>query len=166
MDAAILVAVMLAQVTGMSGTDRPIPACTAVRCEGRRIKDNLGVLQFCVPRGLKVRREVGEHGDVHYAITARLHSQSFDMKVTSGPYFPGKVPSWANGCDLSRWHTPESRGEDCHLVRGDVHSRYMTLNTPMGYAQYKDVPREVAVRFDRLLDSLCWGDLNSVMASQ
>jgi len=144
--------------------DHVIPACTDERCPGTRISDNLGVLRFCIPRGLKVTKEVGEHGDVHYKIRTKMHGEYFELTITSGPYFSGKLPDWAAGCELSRWHAPEFNGDDCRVQRGATRSRYLTLNAPMGYAFYRDVPPEVSLRFDRLLDSLCWQGWRSASA--
>ena len=142
---------------------RQVPACLDTRCTGKRIKDNLGVLRFCIPRGVDVRTEVGDHGDVHYSIKVRLHGRSYELLVASGPYFPGRLPEWTNGCNVRHWHNPESRGEDCRLETAATASRYITLNAPMGYAVYRDVPAEVAARFDLVLDSLCWSDWHSAV---
>jgi hypothetical protein len=54
-------AMILAQgAAAPKAEDRGIPACSDRRCTGRRTKDNLGVLQFCIPRGFRVRTEFGE----------------------------------------------------------------------------------------------------------
>jgi len=165
--AATLLTIVFAQAAALSvgyAGDRTVLACTDERCAGKRIRDNLGVLQFCVPRGLKVTKEVGGHGDVHYTIAAKARDEYFELIITSDQFFSGKLPDWAGGCELSRWHAPELQGEDCRIQRSVTRSRYMTLNTPMGYAFYRDVPPEVASRFDRLLDSLCWRDWRSASA--
>jgi hypothetical protein len=165
--ATTLIATILVQAAAVANADdRSIPACTDMRCGGTRIRDNLGILQFCVPRGLRVQREFGEHGDVHYTMTVRLHGQPFELFVTSGLYFPGRLPDWASGCDLRRWYSPESKGEDCRIERVAARSRYVTLNAPMGYAVYKDVPPDIAARFDRMLDSLCWRSFQSAVGKR
>src|SRR6267142_7020818 len=139
--------------------DRPIPACAQRRCAGKPIKASLGVLEFCVPRGVKLRKKVGEHGDIHYTITARLQGKSSDLYITSGPYYTGKLPDWTRGCDLHGWRSPDWKGEDCRIKGISSRSRYVTLNAPMGSAEYWDVPPKIAARFDRILDSLCWNEL-------
>lgn len=106
-----LIAVILTQhAAAIGAADRLIPACAQTRCAGKRVKDNLGVLQFCVPRRVKMEKAVGEHGDVHYTLTAHLHGRSFELFVVSGPYFPGKLPDWGRDCDLRKWHSPEWKG--------------------------------------------------------
>jgi hypothetical protein len=162
----LLAAIMTQRAAAEDATDRPIPACTQMRCVGKPIKDNLGVLEFCIPGGVKLRREVGEHGDIHYTITARLHGESFDLFLTSGPYYSGKLPDWARGCDLHGWRSPDWKGEDCRIIGTTGRSRYVTLNTPMGYAEYRDVPPKVAARFDRILDSLCWNEWRAAVGGR
>lgn len=153
--AATLILILAAGYVA-GGEERLLPACAAIRCDGRVVEDNLGVLQFCVPRGFKVRREVGQHGDVHYGITKGRRARRYELLITSGPYFPGRLPEWAQKCDVRRWRSPDWKGEDCRLAGVKSASRYITLNAPMGYAVYEDVPSEIAARFDRILDSLCW----------
>jgi hypothetical protein len=67
---------------------------------------------------------------------------------------------------LRMWHSTESKGEDCRVERGATWSRYLTLNAPMGYATYLDVPPDVAASFDRVLDSLCWRSSQSVVRTK
>ena len=156
---ALIGAILTQHGAAIVAADRLIPTCAQTRCAGKAIKDNLGVLQFCVPRGVNLAKAVGEHGDVHYTVTAHLHGESFELFVVSGPYFSGKLPDRGRRCDLRKWHSPEWKGEDCRVIESAGRSRYVTLNTPMGYAEYRDAPPEVAIRFDRILDSLCWASL-------
>jgi hypothetical protein len=151
-DAALLATTLL--MLAAESVDRAIPQCPQIDCVGKRVEGYLGVLQLCVPAGLRIRKELGEHGDVHYVVTARFQGQSFELIVVSGPYFPGKV-YWPD-CTLGLWHSPDYKGEDCHVAQDDTKSRYITLNAPMGFAYYRDVPPKVAARFDLVLDSLCW----------
>lgn len=134
-----------------------IPSCEQLHCKGKRLKGFMGSLQFCAPRSFKVTRGVGEHGDVHYAVTLRRHGQAFELSIVSGLYFTGKLP---DGCAPRRWVSPESKGEECRAIEGNRRSRYITLNAPMGSAQYENVPEEVASQFDSVLDSLCWEALS------
>jgi hypothetical protein len=165
--ACVLVSLLIAEASGGQDTSaRQIPHCRELRCAGRVLKDNLGVLQFCVPRNFKVRRDFGKHGDVHYIITTRLRGESFELVVVSGPYFPGRFPNWAGNCVVHRWHSPESNGQDCTISGTHNRSRYITLNAPMGYAHYQNAPFEVAGRFDRILDSLCWLDWQSAVGKK
>jgi len=112
-----------------------------------------------VPRGIKVRQVNGEHGDLHYTLTIRNAGQSYELYFVSGPYYSGRDPSqgglkWAS----SLWTCGESHGKDYRLNSGTKRSRYITLNVIMGYAVYRDLPEEPALRFDKILDSLCCGD--------
>jgi hypothetical protein len=138
---------------------RQVPACREISCRGGRIRNDIGTLQFCVPRGLAVRRAVGEHGDVHYRIAVRRHGGAFELLIVTGPYFPGTLPEWTNGCAGRHWYSPESKGDDCRTAIGSAVSRYVTLNAPTGFGVYRDVPADVAASLDRVLDSLCWSDL-------
>jgi hypothetical protein len=94
-------------------------------------------------------------------VTTRRHGKVFELVIVSGPYYTGRPPVWAAGCDVHNWQSPESSGEDCRVL-GTARSRYITLNAPMGYAQYRDVPVEIATQFDRILDSLCWQEWKKV----
>jgi len=76
------------------------------------------------------------------------------------PYFPGAIPIWMNGCDSRKWHIPNAEGEDCRTTAESGRSRYLTLNLPMGYAFYRDVAPDVAAKFDRIIDSMCWAEWN------
>jgi len=152
----LLVALLQQQASEPNTTGWAIPACANVRCAGSVIKDSLGVLQFCVPRFAEVHTVTGQHGDIRYTITKRRHGRAFELLIISGPYFSGSLPGWAGYCAVRYWHSPESHGEDCHISGTAGRSRYITLNAPMGYAQYRDVPAEVATQFDHILDSMCW----------
>lgn len=121
----------------------------------------MGVYEFCVPQGMRVTTATGEHGDVHHSFKI---GKSAELVISSGPYFSGTMPEWAKGCEVRRWRTPESKGEDCRVERRGRVSRYITLNYPMGFATYRDVPRSAAAVFDRILDSLCWVSWATVKA--
>jgi hypothetical protein len=164
--AAALLVASITQRAAAGAADRPIPACTQVHCAGKPIKDSLRVLEFCIPRGVKLRRHVGEHGDIHYTITARLQGKSYDLFITSGPYYSGKLPDWAPTAICAAWRSPEWKGEDCRIMEVTNRSRYVTLNTPMGSAEYRDVPPKIATRFDRILDSLCWNELRAAVGGR
>lgn len=134
------------------------PACSNARCSGRQIDDNLGILRFCVPRGMKVEKAFGEHGDLHYSVSFKWKGQRHTLYIVSGPYFTGRGPrDWDPFWSVRHWQCADFKGEDYRVNRGGRHARYVTLNAPMGYATYKDLPAEVASRFDRVLDSLCCG---------
>jgi hypothetical protein len=153
----------LAVLHGLSGVDlvddRKVPNCETVRCSGKRITSDLGFLRFCVPRGVKVQQVHGEHGDVHYTLTIRNEGRSYELYFVSGPYFTGRDPSQGGLKWSARpWTCGEFRGEDYRLNSEDKRSRYITLNDPVGYAVYRDLPEKTALRFDKILDSLCCGD--------
>jgi hypothetical protein len=150
----LLLLVFLQLQSGKSDWD--IPQCPVVHCSGTRIQDNMGVLEFCLPRFMRSRRQFGEHGDVHYEIKVRRHGIDFELRIVSGLYFPGGRPDWGSGWNVRRWRCPEMGGEDYYSIQDRLHSRYVTLNVPMGYAYYKDAPANVASQFDAVLDSLCW----------
>jgi hypothetical protein len=80
--------------------------------------------------------------------------------ITSGPYFPGRGPDWGSGWITRNWRCPEVTAKDYQLRENGLHSRYITLNAPMGYAYYKQVPAVIAARFDSVLDSLCWREFS------
>ena len=115
----------------------------------KRIHDNQGILAFRVPPSLRVRKYDGEHGDVHYVIRAGKST----LRIASGPYWTGKKPAWAG--TARRWEAGGFKGEDFRLAQNGRHSRYVTLNAPMGFTEYKDVPAPAAAKFDAILDSLC-----------
>jgi hypothetical protein len=140
-----------------------LPDCRKVTCSGKRIASDLGFFELCVPRNARVKKEWGEHGDLHYTITLKSRGREYSLDFTSGLYFPGRDPS--NGdprWSVRAWrHTDakgETRGKDYRFADRGRYSRYITLNVLMGYATYKDAPAEVAVRFEGILDSLCWGE--------
>ncbi len=153
---SLLAALVVAGVAFAGEAPRVIPACSAVQCRGKRIEDNSGLLQFCVPRGLRVRKEVGVHGDIHYMIKGQ--GELVELRVTSGLYFPGKLPEWAQGCEARQWKGGGFDGVDCTVTAaaGGARSRYITLNVPMSYAEYMNAPTRSATAFDRVLDSMCW----------
>ena len=132
-----------------------VPACNTRPCEGTRIRTDLGFGEFCVPRGLTIRKEIGEHGDVHYTISRSKRSHD-SLLITSGPYFTGKAPGGGRAGWLFRpWKCDDWKGEDFQRVTSAGKSRYLTLNMIMGYAQYSNTPPNIAATFDRILDSFC-----------
>ena len=69
--------------------------------------------------------------DVRYTVMTRRHGKVFELIIISVPYFAGRLLGWAGGCDVHRWHSPESNGEGCRIL-GTARSRSITSNTPMG----------------------------------
>jgi hypothetical protein len=92
----------------------------------------MGVLGFCLPRAMKARKQTGAHGDVHYEIKIRRKSVEFELRIVSGPYFPGRDPDWGSGWTFRDWRSPESGGKDFRLSENGLHSRYITLNNTYG----------------------------------
>lgn len=134
-----------------------LPICDSSRCRGRFIRDSVGILALCIPPGTRMNVARGDHGDVHFSITKRVRGKNYELLVTSGPHFSGRLPAWARACATRLWVTPEGNGEDARCRKpGGARSRYITLNLPVGYAVYKDVPESAAAVFDRVLDSMCW----------
>jgi hypothetical protein len=136
-----------------------LPACTVAGCSGRRIDDSFGILRFCVPRSMKISKAVGEHGDLHYSVSFSTNKQHHTLYIVSGLYYPGKDPRGTDSRWVVRqWRCPELKIDDYRLNDSGRRTRYITLNAPMGYATYKDLPNNVADRFDQVLDSLCCGE--------
>ena|ERR1051325_8363790 len=129
-----------------------LPPCANAKCPGRRIDDHLGLLRFCV-RSMKVSKAVGEHGDLHYSVSFSKKGQHYTLYIVSGPYFPGKDPRGTDSrWSVRQWRCPDLKLDDYRLRNSDLRTRYITLNAPMGYATYKDIPKDVADRFDQVLD--------------
>jgi hypothetical protein len=130
-----------------------VPACE-VTCRGKWIEDDRGVVNLCVPPGLRVESaRLPEHGALHYKIRGKNGAALY---VISGLYFSGRKPTWATECASIRWVDQESSDFDCHLVANGRASRYISLNLPMGFASYENIPVNAAVKFNQVLDSLCW----------
>ena len=136
------------------------PSCSAVKCSGKRIENEWGILRICVPRSIKFKRESGEHGDQHFTFSSRANGRRHELYIVWGPYFTGRDPRdgdtrWS----VRPWRCGDNlKGEDYRLAEGAMHTRYVTLNALMGYAKYERVSAQAAARFDKILDSLCCGE--------
>ena len=144
-----------------------IPACSQVRCRGKRVEHFFGAFAFCIPHHARFRRVNGFEGDIHDLVTIRVHGElseliMFTANVTWGPAkprpddWPAAVP--ADTVSVKAWQCPEGDGQDFRFRRGNRNWRMLSF--PMGFAEYKNVESGVADQFDRVLDSFCCKAVN------
>jgi len=136
-----------------------LPACAASQCSGKVLTE-FGLLRICVPRGVKSKTEVGEHGDRHTRLLVKARRKRHELYIVMGAYFTGKEIGRAyTRWTVSKWRCSGSlKGEDYRLTVDRLQTRYVTLNALMGYVRYDGVPPEVAARLDKILDTLCCGE--------
>jgi hypothetical protein len=137
-----------------------IHSCQA--CAGKRIAHTpIGTLLFCVPRSMKVHRDSGFEGDVQDVITFSRRGVTSKLTVRSRTNPSGyrkSIPDWfpaeaAGHTSVRAWRCSEGTGRDLRLDRDGRYWRFMTF--PLGWAEYGDVPADIAAQFDRVFDSLC-----------
>lgn len=140
-------------------------SCSQVRCRGKRFAHTpWGLLEFCVPRGIRFRRVVGFEGDIHDRITIRVHGElnelvMFTANATWGPVksapndWPLSAPTPGDTIQVRQWQCPEGDGYNFRFSREGRHWRMVAF--PAGFAEYKNVSSRSAEQFDRVLDSLC-----------
>lgn len=137
-----------------------LPACEAVKCTGRRIEDSLGVLRFCVPRGIQVEERTGEHGDRHQTLTVKVKGEAYTLQFSSGQWYSGKDPrNGEAGWKITEWVRDGVLAVDYRLTMAERVKRYVMLKTPPGFAEYWNTPTEVAARWDGVLGSACVGKM-------
>lgn len=102
--------------------ERRIPACSQCRCDGTLIEDNLKALKFCVTRGLRVKRQTGQHGDVHYSITNDLTEVRLSCASLPARSFPGECPTGRRVHHFSNGPAPEASVSKTANLRGRISS--------------------------------------------
>ena len=130
-------------------------------CRGKQIAHTLGSVLFCIPRGMKVHRNAGFEGDVQDVVTLSLRGETGKLMVHSDAYpLSGRqksMPEWfpadpAAQSSVRTWRCSEGTGRDYRLSRDQRRWRMITF--PLGWAEYNDVAPDIAVQFDRVIDSL------------
>jgi hypothetical protein len=160
----MVVIVVLLALLSQENSDPEIGEIQRHSCElcfGKRIHHTMGTILFCVPRGMKVHRDAGFEGDVQDIITFAKRRQRSQLIVSSSTnpsgyrkFAPDWFPADAPGHTSARnWRCSEGNGRDLRLDRNGRYWRMITL--PLGYAEYSDVPANIAVQFDKVIDSLC-----------
>jgi len=122
---------------------------------GKRIAHTSGSLLFCVPHGIKVSRAAGFEGDIRDNIRLSDRGETGELIILSGVGPSGfrKPPEAGGHSTVYAWRCSEGDGRDLRIERDGRCWRMITF--PLGYAEYGDVPANIATRFDRVLDSLC-----------
>jgi hypothetical protein len=111
-------------------------------CWGKRITRTSGLLLFCVPHGMKVRRAAGFEGDIRDVILFSHRGETGELIISSSVNPSGfrKPPDWfpaeAGGHSTVRaWRCSEGDGRDLRL---DQRGRYWRMITfPLGYAVWR-----------------------------
>ena len=139
-----------------------VPSCSQVPCQGKRVAHTqLGVFEFCVPRGIKSRRVVGFEGDyIPLRVRGDLSElEMFTANVTWGPVksrpddWPSAAATPGDTVSERQWQCPEGRGHDFRFHHNGRNWRMVAF--PTGFAEYENVLSKAAEQFDRVLDSLC-----------
>jgi hypothetical protein len=129
-------------------------------CVGKQIAHTLGTILFCIPRGMEVHRWTSFEGDTQDTITVSVRGKKGKLivRTSSGPSgFRKHTPDWsvddaAGQSSMRTWRCSDGDGRDFRLNRNQSYSRMMTF--PLGWTEYNEVPLNIAVVFDRILDSL------------
>lgn len=138
-------------------------SCSQESRGGKRIRHGmLGEFEFRVPHGVKYHRAVGFEGDVHDTLTARSAEGASELRIftanpTWGPVKPGPddwpADAARRALSVRSWQCSEAAGHDFRFTRNG--REWRMLGFPFGYAEYQNVPPNIARKFDRVLDSLC-----------
>ncbi len=128
-------------------------------CRGKQIVHSLGTVLFCIPRSMKVHREASFEGDIQDAVTVSVRGEMGKLMVRSSltPFGSRKsTPDWfatdaAGQYSVRAWSCPGS-GRDFRLNRDQRRWRMMTF--PWGWTEYSGVPPNIAVQFDKVIDSV------------
>src|ERR1700680_3559132 len=99
-------------------------------------------------------------GDIRDVITSSHRGETGKLIVFSSTnpsgsrkVAPDRLPAEANVHSTVRaWRCSEGEGRDLRIDRAGRYWRMITF--PLGYAEYGDVPTNIAAQFDRVLDSL------------
>ncbi|HLK18517.1 MAG TPA: hypothetical protein VKT81_06150 [Bryobacteraceae bacterium] len=157
------VALALAAQTNQVSDSREIHLCATTHCWGKRIKQHgFGLIQFCRPFGTDFHRAAGFEGDIHDSITFSSKGETSQLIIFTANATWGPVqtkPAWFGSPEAPEgtvhgWHCSQEKGRDFRLTKNGRSWRLLTFIT--GYAEYKDVPQKAAMKFDRILDSLCY----------
>jgi hypothetical protein len=146
------------QNNGLDSNEVQIQPCGS--CSGKRIVHTVGTVLFCVPRGMKVHRDEGFEGDSQDVVTFSRRGEIGKLIVRSSINPSGyrkSTPIWfpaeAGQSTARNWRCSEGTGRDFRLTRDQRYWRMITF--PLGWAEYSDVPANIAAQFDKVLDSLC-----------
>jgi len=142
-----------------NSAEAQIPSCGS--CWGRRARHTVGTIVFCVPHGIKPHRDASFEGDIRDVMTISSRGETGKLIIVSSTnpfgnrsippdWFPSGAPPHST---VHTWRCSEGSGRDLHLDRDGRYWRLIVF--PLGYAEYGNVPANIAARFDRVLDSLC-----------
>jgi hypothetical protein len=136
--------------------------CGEVQCRGRRVPQGLfGTAVFCIPGGMKIRNWSSFEGDFGATVTVQRRGVRAELVFythgsASGPH--AKIgPLWDlpdhMQVTVDSWTCSGKNNRDYRASSNGRNWRMLTFLS--GTAEYKDVPRSLAVELDGVLDSLC-----------
>ena len=145
---------------GSGSLDKRIVCCNAAKHHGRRIKVDMDLVEFFVPRFAHVSKGGDFEGHVWHDIWFGPEQNRTRLIIVYGQHPAGLAWEHEPPADIvwttTHWSCRDIDGKDGRAVAADGRRwRFRTLLS--GVAQYDGVSAEAAEYFDKILDSMCCG---------